>query len=460
MRSIDGLEGALSRIEGEFAVTADMLREIAGNLQTAIVDGLAGKESPLKMLPSFLSQPDGGEQGEVVAIDFGGSNVRVLLVELDGRSGIHIRGRRAFSLKDPAGSYDYTSANADGNQLFDFIASQIADLTRLDRRYLLGHTFSFPCRQNGLNTATLITWTKEIRTAGVEGRDIGELLQEALERQGLTNILPQVILNDTVGTLLASAYFDRDSDIGSICGTGHNTCYVEPRHPLTGGPMIINAESGNFAGFPRTSYDGELDRASEKPGAQLLEKTAAGRYLGELTRLVAVRLAADGYMPADPASAGDGAQETTDFLNVGLHVPYSLRGEDLASILSDASAGLSGVASVVAKRWLLAGLPEDVLSAIQKVAEIVVKRSARLVAASFLGFLNHIDPDFTRRHTIAIDGSLYEKMPGYGDNIEAALRDALGEKAAKIHIRLTKDGSGAGAAIAAASVGRNVMGKS
>lgn len=35
------------------------------------------------------------------------------------------------------------------------------------------------------------------------------------------------LVNDTVGTLMASAYTDQHTRIGLILGTGSNACYVE-----------------------------------------------------------------------------------------------------------------------------------------------------------------------------------------------------------------------------------------
>lgn len=422
----------LERLQAQLAVPLERVREIAAAFQQEMTAALAGRDSSLKMLPSYLDRPTGEERGEFIAIDFGGTNVRILRVELDGAGGVTVCDRRGFSLKDPAGKYDYTTAESTAVQLFDFIAEKIAELVVPDREYPLGHTFSFPCQQTSLNQAVLLTWTKEIRAAGVEGNDIGELLQAALRRRSLTCVRPRVILNDTVGTLLAAAYTDTDTDIASICGTGHNTCYHEPCHPLTGQPMILNAESGNFNRFPLTKYDRELDRATEKPGTQLLEKTAAGRYLGELTRLIVKDFCADGYL----AIAGEGVNR-----------PYSLRGEDLAALL--AQEAVSG-AKVLSERWVLSHVSATDAESVALVARMVVKRSACLVAATFLGVLHHLDPELQRRHTIAVDGSLYEKMPGYAEEIKRTLQEFLGDQAVRVKVCLSKDGSGVGAAIAAA----------
>ena len=54
------------------------------------------------------------------------------------------------------------------------------------------------------------------------------------------------------------------------------------------------------------------------------------------------------------------------------------------------------------------------------------------------------------RQHIAIDGSVYEKMPLAKENVLKALYDILGEDAAQVDTVLEGGGSGLGAAIAAA----------
>jgi len=47
----------------------------------------------------------------------------------------------------------------------------------------LGFTFSFPCKQDGLAVGRLIHWSKGFKCAGVEGKDVVKLLQEAICRR-------------------------------------------------------------------------------------------------------------------------------------------------------------------------------------------------------------------------------------------------------------------------------------
>ena len=87
---------------------------------------------------------------------------------------------------------------------------------------------------------------------------------------------------------------------------------------------------------------------------------------------------------------------------------------------------------------------------LKSIAALICTRSARLVAATYIGIINHIDPELKHHHNIAIDGSLYEKMPGYGAEIQRTLTQDLGEKSSLVTTSLIKDGSGIGAAIATA----------
>jgi len=427
-----GLTELVEQACNQLDLTSEALQEVAARFEAAMRDGLAGRPSSLRMLPSYIARPTGSERGEAVAIDFGGTNVRILKIRLaDGQVR---RGKSsAVCLKDPKGAYDYTLAETRAEELFDFIARHVVDVLAGDTSPLpLGHTFSFPCRQEGINRAVLIQWTKEIRTSGVEGRDVTPLLAAALERQGVRNVRPRAVINDTVGTLLAAAYQLRGVDLGSICGTGHNTCYLEPRHPLTGQPMIVNMEAGSFDGVTLTSFDRMVNEISVRPGEQLLEKMVSGAYLGEVVLAALRMMAAEGLLPAGNRSWDRG----------------TLTGVDLGHVLKD-GPGCENTKSVMETRLSLTGLTNESLLALRKLVASVTGRSARLVGATYAGILHYLDPGLTQEHTVAIDGSLYAKMPGYEAGIRAGVEACLGPGARRVTTSLIKDGSGIGAAIAA-----------
>lgn len=111
------------------------------------------------------------------------------------------------------------------------------------------------------------------------------------------------LVNDTTGTLIASAYTDTEVKIGFIFGTGCNAAYMDvcgniPKlahmnlDPEL--PMAINCEWGAFDNqhktLPRTPYDIMIDKDSPRPGQQTFEKMVAGLYLGEEFRLILLDL--------------------------------------------------------------------------------------------------------------------------------------------------------------------------
>lgn len=113
-------------------------------------------------------------------------------------------------------------------------------------------------------------------------------------------------MNDTTGTLIASAYTDNQTKIGCIFGTGCNAAYMEqigciPKlEHLSLDPNLeiaINCEWGAFDNehvvLPRTAYDIHIDKTSPRPGQQTFEKMVGGLYLGEIFRLVLVDLHAN-----------------------------------------------------------------------------------------------------------------------------------------------------------------------
>ncbi|CUH94960.1 hypothetical protein P22_1029 [Propionispora sp. 2/2-37] len=436
---MQNLWNALQQLSLDFTVSTEQLFTIAEKFEAAMTDGLSGTDMTLKMLPSFLAAPTGREHGRYLAVDFGGTNVRTLIVELDGQGSLQIKKHVSRPLRDPGGSYDYLSAQATAEELFDFIAEQIAEIITDDTNYQLGHTFSFPMQQTGINSATLICWTKEIATAGVEGQDVNQLLQAALARRGLPQVTPKVILNDTVGTLLTAAYSHPGTAIGSICGTGHNTAYLEPNAPWNNGPMVINLESGNFDKLPVNSYDEQLDCASEKPGAQRLEKMISGRYIGELLQIVIQYMLAKGLLPHH-------TKQVSDFLAK----PNRFTGADVSLLIEDQTTDLEKISAWLQKRLDVTQSTRLDREALQTIASLIATRSARLVAATFIGILHRIDPQRERKYVIAIDGSLYEKLPGYADSIHRAIAEVYQNKAHQITTILSKDGSGLGAAIAVA----------
>ena len=57
------------------------------------------------------------------------------------------------------------------------------DLIKAGVRYPLGFTFSFPCKQEGLASARLTSWTKGFTCSGVVNEDVVKMLQTAIDEK-------------------------------------------------------------------------------------------------------------------------------------------------------------------------------------------------------------------------------------------------------------------------------------
>lgn len=215
--------------------------------------------------------------------------------------------------------------NADG--LFRWIGKCISEVVRAgcetldiarDTEVALGVTFSFPMVQRALSEATLMSMGKGFAISS--NLDLGSLLTEGYAQAKSDDLPPlrvAAISNDSVSTLISFIYkFDetenRRASMGVILGTGSNATVplklsqLHPsKHPqnisiLPGERaedvrIAVNTEwSINGSASPLrehglvSRWDRILDSQNETPGFQPLEYMTAGRYLGELGRIMLV----------------------------------------------------------------------------------------------------------------------------------------------------------------------------
>jgi hexokinase len=431
----------LNDLEALFDYLVDSQRRTIAAFQSEMERGLGGEPSSLKMLPAYVDNPSGNEKGEFLALDLGGSNYRILLVRLAGDGSAPDVTSRKYSL-----SPEETDRNAE--TLFGALARSIKSFTgELDGgvHRPLGFTFSFPIHQHSIDKGELIVWTKGWSAEGVVGNDVVGLLNEALAREGVGNIRVVSLDNDTTGTQMARAYLDSACDVGCILGTGTNICYQEkvtrirkPLGPYAGESMIVNMESGGFdKSLLRNRFDERLDAESENPGSQWEEKMVSGKYLGELVRLVVVEQTARGLL-------------------FGRRVPsvFAVRerfgSERVCAIKEDATENAAGVRAILAELGV-ANVSNEDATALRSIAWIISRRAARIAAAVLAATITWMDPGLERDHTIAVDGSVFEKHPGFAAGMDAAFREILGVGADRVRTALTHDGSGLGAAIIAAA---------
>jgi hexokinase len=274
----------------------------AALVQDMLVDmerGLAGQNSSLPMLPSYLVPVSRVPAGKtVLALDAGGTNLRAALVRFDEQG-------RAFAEGTVRGPMPGTQGALGADAFFDGIAALALPLLKTGRDLAgIGFTFSYPMEMTREGDGVLLAFSKEVEAPTVIGRAVGRGLREALGRGGCAWDGRIAILNDTAAALLAGlAALPHDGGpvVGLILGTGFNTAYPETRIPKIGfdspaHPQIVVCETGAFDLPFRGILDREFDQTTQSPGTFTLEKAVSGAYLGPLTLHILKQALRDGLI--------------------------------------------------------------------------------------------------------------------------------------------------------------------
>ncbi|KAM5236449.1 hexokinase HKDC1 [Ctenodactylus gundi] len=429
----------------------ETLLDITARFQAEMEKGLGKDTNPtasVKMLPTFVRAiPDGSEKGEFLSLDLGGSKFRVLKVQVSEEGKRHVQMESQF----------YPTPNeiirGNGTELFEYVADCLADFMvtkELQHKKLpLGFTFSFPCRQTKLEEGFLLSWTKKFKARGVQETDVVSRLTKAMRKHKDLDVDILALVNDTVGTMMTCAYDDPYCEVGVIIGTGTNACYMEDMSNIDlvegdEGRMCINTEWGAFGDDGalediRTEFDRELDLGSLNPGKQLFEKMISGLYLGELVRLILLKMAKAGLLFGGEKSSA-------------LHTKGKIETQHVAA-MEKYKEGLANTREILADLGLEPSEADCI--AVQHVCTIVSFRSANLCAAALAAILTRLreNKKLARlRTTVGMDGTLYKIHPQYPKRLHKVVRRLV--PSCDVRFLLSESGSTKGAAMVTAVASR------
>jgi hexokinase len=450
----------------EAPIQVAKLLEISVKLQEEYKHKL--RSSTLSMLPSFQhTLPTGNERGDFLALDVGGSTFRVALVRLagneqDGSGGLHVRRMRSFAI-------DENIRRLAGRKFFEWMAGKIEGLLSenhytngaLDTRLRIGLAWSFPIEQTSPRTGKLLQMGKGFTAGhGVEGEDIGELVMDACRARGL-NVEIGAIVNDGAATLLAQAYRDSATRMSLILGTGMNAAVFLPVSALDANKfgmredswyeiaerVVVNTEISMFGKkvLPVTKWDDILNANHGLPDYQPLEYLITGRYLGEILRLIMIEaISTTGLFGGE--------------IPEGLEVPYAFETRVLATFESDRTPDLTNASTAFLAAHPMRSPPK--LHELQQIRDIGRLASRR--AAAYLATALHalwavrtasegMEPGETSHVTIACDGSMVEKYPGFRARAQDYLDELCilsGASRGAVTLEVTPESSIFGAAVA------------
>ncbi|EPE26370.1 Actin-like ATPase [Glarea lozoyensis ATCC 20868] len=444
----------IKKLEEHFTVDTAKLKEITEHFINELTKGLSVEGGSIPMNPTWcMAMPTGEEQGTFLALDMGGTNLRVCEIILTDQ-------KSEFDIIQSKYRMPEELKTGDADELWEYVADCLQQFVEahhpgenLDKMHL-GFTFSYPATQDYIDHGVLQRWTKGFDISGVEGENVVPMFEAAIARRGVP-IKLTALINDTTGTLIASAYTDTKMKIGCIFGTGCNAAYFENTGSIPklahmklppDTPMAINCEWGAFDNehkvLPRTPYDIIIDKDSPRPGQQAFEKMIAGLYLGELFRLVLVNL-------HDNEGVHIFEGQNIDKLRKA----YTLDSSFLSLVEEDPFENLSETADLFQNKLSISPNRSE-LELIRRLAELIGTRAARLSACGVAAIAKK--KGYESCH-VGADGSVFNKYPHFKQRGAQALREILDWPEKKnqkeedpIEILAAEDGSGVGAALIAA----------
>nr|XP_023684909.1 putative hexokinase HKDC1 isoform X3 [Paramormyrops kingsleyae] len=427
-----------------FSLSPGQLQQVRDRMRVDLERGLrkgTHTGTPVKMLPSFVcTLPSGNEWGKYLALDLGGTNFRVMVVKI--RSGL----RRSVRIYNKIYAIPLEIMQGTGEELFDHIVQCIADfldyMGMKNTRLPLGFTFSFPCRQTGIDKGALVSWTKGFKATDCEGHDVVDMLREAIKRKNEFDLDIVAVVNDTVGTMMTCAYEDPKCEIGLIAGTGSNVCYMEEMRNIkcmegNEGRMCVNTEWGGFGDDGAledicTKFDQEVDEGSLNMGKQRFEKMTSGMYLGEIVRQILIDLTSRGLL-------------FRGRITERLKTPGIFETRFLSQIESDRLALLQ-VRAILQQLGLDSTCDDSII--VKEVCGVVSRRAAQLCGAGLAAIVDKIRENRGLDHldiTVGVDGTLYKLHPHFSTILKETVK-ALAPLCDVTFI-LSEDGSGKGAAL-------------
>uniref|UniRef100_A0A4W3GYZ8 hexokinase n=1 Tax=Callorhinchus milii TaxID=7868 RepID=A0A4W3GYZ8_CALMI len=441
----------INKVLSPFIISEEQLVDIQNRMRKEMEMGLKAEThemSSIAMLPSFVrALPDGSERGNFLALDLGGTNFRVLMVNISSPE------EGGIEMKSEIYSIPQNVMQGAGEQLFDHIVDCIIDflqkLNMEEGSLPLGFTFSFPCKQTRLDEGYLMHWTKGFSATDVVGNNVVELLRMAISRKQTFGLDVIALVNDTVGTMMACAYEDPKCEIGLIVGTGTNACYMEEMRNIElvsgdEGQMCINMEWGAFGDNGCledliTSFDKNVDSQSLNTGLQTYEKMISGMYLGEITRNILIELTEKRILFRGKVSE---RLKTRDIFTTTF----------LTQIESD-SLQLLEVRSILQDLGLESTCDDSII--VKEVCQTISKRAANLCGVGIAAIVEKIRENRGLEEltvTVGVDGTLYKLHPHFSKIVEDTVK-MLAPKCVVNHLQ-SHDGSGKGAALIAAVMKR------
>lgn len=441
------------------------------------------EEDSLTMRPNYPIHSDGSEHGDFLAIDLGGSTLRVAVVsllppessfELDRSHRVNITTMKLWHVDD--------SNKVLNKEFFSWVAAKIMEVLQSQQKLSsksvikTGITWSFPLQTVLFNSANVCFAGKGYKIMPeVYGHDLKVLIEEPLASEYNIKLDVRLIMNDSLAVYAAGTFIDKHTKLALVLGTGVNMCCILPasekmhksKHGF-GKNVLFNTElslyGGNLLEDVATKYDVAVDRHFQLPLTfkphmqydpvdnslfQPAELLTSGRYLPELVRLALVDcIEQDGLFGSILGKKPAVAQ---------LMSPYEGFAGELMCLISESDDN-SEICQAISERfgWSAADIDLNDVVALKLLVDAVIRRAAFVVSTSIVSLIKlivqHNGSLDTNLVNIAYVGSVLQYFTRYRQliiNFVNQCQDMVA-MGVKIDLILVDESSIVGAAIGAA----------
>ena len=173
----------ISNLENLFIVSKEKLKEVTDHFVNELAKGLSKEGGNIPMNPTWvMSYPTGDEQGTFLALDMGGTNLRVCEIILPEEKG-------EFDIIQSKYKLPEELKTGKAEELWEYIADCLQQFIEYHHegedlgKLPLGFTFSYPATQDYIDHGVLQRWTKGFDVEGVEGQDVVPQFEAALRKR-------------------------------------------------------------------------------------------------------------------------------------------------------------------------------------------------------------------------------------------------------------------------------------
>ena len=420
-----------------FHADLSLCGELLEKFLEAMKQGFQGHqpESDLAMIPLIFQgeRPDTADRN-VIVIDVGGTNTRAALIRFDRERKPEIC--EYYRCPTPGTG---VSEPVEIEEFFREIAALAAPV--LGKARHMGICFSFANRTLPDGDAVITAGGKQIMVKDFIGSTIGAGLRQAARKLGLPADHHIRIINDTAAVLLGGMALDSRQSygdyIGLVLGTGLNQAYIEPEESFlrdwseegqcgsaaatearsgdsvcrsaAEATIVVNQECGGFRGIPLNPVDRDFIGLTYDPDIDWTEKLVSGRYFGGIVLHALKEAARQEGCLSEGAALRLGEQEALDTEEVSVFLQ------------SEGAGGLLG---------RLVGTDDQDRSFALELIDGIMERTAFYVAVCIAGTLRRGRRKDGKPVCIMVEGSLYEKLPGFRQKLESLLSRCLKQEQA------------------------------